>query len=460
MLEDPRLGPDMMEAMSDARHAATLPRAGLRDWYDGSTFRDAVAKGLFQSNTSVALSLATDGFEVWRQKGFQGWPVIATVLNLEPSTRSKNISQVLLTITPGPKQPVDLESFMRPIADELSSLSRGISGVRVAGSTELQTLTGFALQFTTDMPAGTKVSNTSGHNGRCPNRFRAFNGVLWGSHYYFPPVHPSSGVTLFSIAASGAARRPQTWLQDQAAVVEQAQRDKRSAQHIAEIAKQTGLKGPSLFFALGAQDRAKYASLEYLWRAGPDATPYDTMHLILENVVPFLWQLFSGELTLPGADAEPYAMKAADAVAVGRELVAAKTTVPTSRARALRDVHSRFRSYKAVDWMYFILSTCEVVLHNRIPADAFGMFMSLCAACRFLFRPNALSDADVSVIDSELKSFCFKYYSIIYRGSWGAHAAMPLHHCGASRHRPQPQSLRPSLGLLAVSNGAVYWHAP
>lgn len=142
------------------------------------------------------------------------------------------------------------------------------------------------------------------------------------------------------------------------------------------------------------------------------------MHLILLNVVRLLWQLFSGELTLSGADAEPYAMKAAYAVAVGRELVAAKTTVPTSQARALRDVHSRFRSYEAVDWMYFILSTGEVVLHNRILADAFGMFMSLCAACRFLFLPNALSDADVSAVDSELKSFCFKFYSITYRGSW------------------------------------------
>lgn len=105
-----------------------------------------MARGLFQNNTSVALSLATDGFEAWRQNGSHGWLVIATVLNLNPSTRSKNSSQVLVTISPGFKQSVDLESFLPPIADELKSLAVGRSGIHVAGSTERHTLTAFALQ--------------------------------------------------------------------------------------------------------------------------------------------------------------------------------------------------------------------------------------------------------------------------------------------------------------------------
>lgn len=141
-----------------------------------------MARGLFQNNTSVALSLATDGFEAWRQNGSQGWLVIATVLNLNPSTRSKNSSQVLVTISPGFKQSVDLESFLPPIVDELKSLAVGRSGIHVAGSTERHTLTAFALQVTTDMPARTKLLNTTGHNGRCPNRFQDFSRVLWSTH--------------------------------------------------------------------------------------------------------------------------------------------------------------------------------------------------------------------------------------------------------------------------------------
>lgn len=55
MLADPRLSPGMVKTIEEARRGATEPTPGLRDWYDGSTFRNAVAKGLFQNNTSVAL---------------------------------------------------------------------------------------------------------------------------------------------------------------------------------------------------------------------------------------------------------------------------------------------------------------------------------------------------------------------------------------------------------------------
>lgn len=73
--------------MERARRAAKEALAGLRDLYDGTINRYAVSTGYFASNTSVARSASTDGFEAWRQKGCQGWPVIATKLNVEPHER-------------------------------------------------------------------------------------------------------------------------------------------------------------------------------------------------------------------------------------------------------------------------------------------------------------------------------------------------------------------------------------
>lgn len=151
-----------------------------------------------------------------------------------------NISQVLLTVTPGPTQPADLESFLQPIAEELNSLAQGFPGVAVAGSATIEPLKAYVLQFTTDMPAGDKLMNPTGRNGRCPNRFRDFSGVLWGTHYYFPPVHPSTGATLFSINASGVQRRPNTSFVDHAAVLEKAIDDGRSAQYISPLATESG----------------------------------------------------------------------------------------------------------------------------------------------------------------------------------------------------------------------------
>lgn len=125
--------------------------------------------------------------------------------------------------------------------------------------------------------------------------------------------------------------------------------------------------------------------------------------------------------------------------------------IPTLQARAVRDVHWRYRFYKAVDWMFFILSTGEVVLHNRFQEDAYGMFMSLWAASRLLFLPYGRSEADVSAVDSELKSSCLKFYSIIYCGSW--------------ERTPVCRSTIAALldivpNLKACGPAWVYWHFP
>lgn len=111
-------------------------------------------------------------------------------------------------------------------------------------------------------------------------------------------------------------------------------------------------------------------------------------------------------------------MSMADAITVGQEIAASKATVPASQARALRDVHVRFRSYKAVDWMMFIMSTGEAFLADRISETAFSMFMALCQACRLLFRPRGLTEEDLEEVDALLRRFCDMFYSHVYRGGW------------------------------------------
>jgi len=40
--------------------------------------------------------------------------------------------------------------------------------------------------------------------------------------------------------------------------------------------------------------REAYPHLKNLWEMGPTAAPYDTMHLVLLNVVSHMWKLFAG----------------------------------------------------------------------------------------------------------------------------------------------------------------------
>ena len=181
MLSDPILGPDIMAGMNRARQTAAAcadgkQKEGLQDWYHGLVFLAAVRAGLFTKDTDTALSISTDGFEAWRQGGFQGWPIIVTVLNLPPGTRTRNVCEIVVAITPGPRQPVDLESFLHPLAEELNELARGIPGVRVAGTSEPVVLRAHPVQFTTDMSAGDKLLNTTGSGGYSPTGVVNFTG--------------------------------------------------------------------------------------------------------------------------------------------------------------------------------------------------------------------------------------------------------------------------------------------
>ena len=64
MLADPDIGVGMVSAMNEARQAAAAgPQKDLRDWFDGTTYRKLYAQGYFSKNTSIALSISTDGFK-------------------------------------------------------------------------------------------------------------------------------------------------------------------------------------------------------------------------------------------------------------------------------------------------------------------------------------------------------------------------------------------------------------
>eukprot|EP00170_Pyropia_yezoensis_P003186 contig_13359_g3193 len=182
MLSDPGLGPDMMIGMKGARLSAFrdlhgYQGKGLHDWGDGRNFLEAVRRGLLDEDTDVALSVPTDGFEAWRQRGFQGWPIIVTVLNLPPNVRVRNICEITVAITPGPRQPVDLESFLHPLAEKLNDLARGIPDVQVAGSSIPCTLRAHAIQFTPAVSALDILLNSTGSNGYAPGRAREIHGV-------------------------------------------------------------------------------------------------------------------------------------------------------------------------------------------------------------------------------------------------------------------------------------------
>jgi len=176
ILGDPVIGKSMLENIEKARLAADEDADGVHDYYHSEKFRFLRDRGLL-GDTFVPVNLGSHGLQFWRQNGFEGWPIVATPLSLSSKQRSNNKYQLLLAVTPGPKQPVDLESFLHPIVEELNQLARGIPGLKVPNLPTTQVLRAGVLNFTEDQPGGDKLTRFNGVKSLVYNRLREFEGV-------------------------------------------------------------------------------------------------------------------------------------------------------------------------------------------------------------------------------------------------------------------------------------------
>jgi len=62
------------------------------------------------------------------------------------------------------------------------------------------------------------------------------------------------------------------------------------------------------------------------------------MHLLMQKVAPLLWRLFAGKVPVGGTADEDYVIPAATVALIGREMTAARRTVPMVQARSLRNI--------------------------------------------------------------------------------------------------------------------------
>jgi len=271
------------------------------------------------------------------------------------------------------------------------------------------------------MSAIDKLLNTTGYNDYSPGRHREYHGFYHAPsrHYYFPPTDPTNEhAVLFCVDNCTAPKRTAESIGRDAAAVEEARSSGRSLVYQTALSKNSGIKGHSPLFTPSEAMRLAYPHLSHLWSIGPAAAPWDVMHLLLQNVAPHLWRLFAGLVPVEGEADEDYVMPKSRVALIGREIAIARRTVPRAQARSLRNIDLYHRSYKAVDWMYWLLSSAEVILVGRIPDLHYDLFMSLCRACRLLLRPAGLTPAELTAVDRDLKRFIRGYYASIYRGRW------------------------------------------
>jgi len=157
------------------------------------------------------------------------------------------------------------------------------------------------------MPSGDKLLNANGHNGQCPGRFRKSFGVRVKRRYYYPAVDPFPPKRMrLSIERFAKRRRTAQSIAKDAKEVRAARREGKSLVAVDALAIKSGITGYSLFLAPSPEYKLRYPILGHLWKIGPAALPYDTMHLVLSNVTQRLWELFSGTFGIMSTTPEPY----------------------------------------------------------------------------------------------------------------------------------------------------------
>lgn len=102
----------------------------MTDIWNGKLMSCLRDKGLFSNTTDLALSFHTDGVKLFKTRSaFHIWPLLLIINNLPPEERFKRENLLLLGLIPGPQQPKDIDSFLRPLINELKLLQAGIPRV-------------------------------------------------------------------------------------------------------------------------------------------------------------------------------------------------------------------------------------------------------------------------------------------------------------------------------------------
>lgn len=311
----------------------------------------------FSDPRHVAMGLSTDGFCPFRKRKTTAWPLIAFDYNLPPEIRFHLENIIAIGIIPGPKKPIDLDSYLWPLVEEFLQLAVGVRTWDALSQTFF-VLCAFIILVFGDIPAVSLLMRMKGHNGICPCRFCSIHGIpIPGSRrttYYVPldrSRHPDVIQDPTRIKAYDPHNLP---MRSHAQFLEQAQEVQTAAtdteeEHLAQI---YGIKGVPILSYLD--------SISF-----PHSFPYDFMHLIWENLVKNLILLWTGEFKGLDSGKEDYVLGPTVWSAIGAACAASGSSIPSAYGPRPFDVSSKKVSWTADSHSFWCLFLAPVLLEQR-----------------------------------------------------------------------------------------------
>ncbi|KAJ3494993.1 hypothetical protein NLJ89_g10699 [Agrocybe chaxingu] len=159
----------------------------MTDVFDGSAYQDLLTETVkidgedlghtyFSDGRDIALGLSTDGFAPFKRRKNTAWPLILFNFNLPPEFRFHMNEILALGVIPGPKKPIDIDSFLWPAILEFIKLVRGVAAFDILKS-EMFALRAFLILVFGDIPAVALLMHMKGHNGFSPCRMCKILGI-------------------------------------------------------------------------------------------------------------------------------------------------------------------------------------------------------------------------------------------------------------------------------------------
>ena len=309
----------------------------------------------FDDERDIALGLSTDGFAPFKRRKNTAWPLIIFNYNLPPEIRFHIDNILSLGVIPGPKKPVDVDSFLWPLIKELLRLAAGVRAFDILTS-KVFALRAYLILVFGDIPAVSMLMRMKGHNGISPCRMCEVVGLRTpqsrATTHYVPLDRQN-----YPHAAPGAIKSydPNNLpLRHHATLMAQAEEVQNATTYTdaTKLAKLYGIKGVPYLSLL--------PSLNF-----PKSFPYDFMHLIWENLIKNLVLHWTGEFKGLGAGKESYEFPTAVWNAIGEATGKSGSTIPSAFGSRVPNVATHQSQMSAEMWSFWTLYLGPVLLRRR-----------------------------------------------------------------------------------------------
>jgi hypothetical protein len=309
----------------------------------------------FSGKHDIAFSVCFDGYLLYKRRrgGPSATPILVQLYNLPPEIRTLISRTICLGVIPGPKGPKHVDTFLHPFEVECVELARGVRTFDCVAQTHFP-LHAYNLFPHGDIIAIEKLLNIKGHNGKSPCRsceIAAVNNPESREKTYYVPLSLPKKTGSRTRRTLDPLRLPLRTHESWAEATEQIAnavlvKDRK------ELAMRFGIKGMPALKRVGSIDYAR-------------GVPWDFMHLLFENVVKNLVNLWMGKFKGLDAGKEDYIIPPAIWKTIGQETIDSVKDIPSAFVRSLGNLAEDSTYFTAEGWAFWFMYLAPILLQGR-----------------------------------------------------------------------------------------------